>query len=97
MSGSSSSSRNSNHISRYKWIALFWIALAELFALSLWFSASAVLPQLEKEWGMDAVAGSWMTTSVQIGFIIGAVGIALSGISDRFDPRHILHSTLQFG
>ncbi|KWX88849.1 MFS transporter, partial [Paenibacillus riograndensis] len=97
MSGSGSSSRNGKNTSRYKWWALFWIALAELFALSLWFSASAVLPQLEKEWGMDAVAGSWMTTSVQIGFIIGAVVVALSGISDRFDPRRIFAIASVFG
>lgn len=72
-----------------RWLALFWIALAELFALSLWFSASAVLPQLEKEWGMDAVEGSWLTASVQIGFIFGAITSAFLGFADRFNPRKL--------
>ncbi|MFJ7952816.1 MFS transporter [Lysinibacillus sp. NPDC096418] len=70
-----------------RWKALFWIALAELFALSLWFSASAVLPQLKLEWGMNSVEGSWLTTSVQIGFIFGAIISFLLGLADRFNPR----------
>ncbi|WP_416828696.1 MFS transporter [Ectobacillus polymachus] len=72
-----------------RWLALFWIAIAELFALSLWFSASAVLPQLEKEWGMDAVQGSWLTSSVQIGFIFGAIISAFLGLADRVNPRKL--------
>ena len=35
-----------------RWRALTWLSLAELFALSLWFSASAVLPALSREWGL---------------------------------------------
>lgn len=73
----------------YKWRALFWISLAELFALSLWFSASAVLPQLERQWGMSATEGSWMTTSVQIGFIVGAICSAFLSLADRYNPRKI--------
>ncbi|WP_342601928.1 MFS transporter [Peribacillus sp. FSL E2-0159] len=80
-----------------RWRALFWIALAELFALSLWFSASAVLPQLERQWGMSATEGSWMTTSVQIGFIVGAICSAFLGLADRYNPRKIFAISCIFG
>ncbi|MGM0878763.1 MAG: MFS transporter [Bacillota bacterium] len=80
-----------------RWRALFWIALAELFTLSLWFSASAVLPQLERQWGMSATEGSWMTTSVQIGFIVGAICSAFLGLADRYNPRKIFVIASIFG
>ncbi|PES33083.1 MFS transporter [Priestia megaterium] len=80
-----------------RWRALFWIALAELFALSLWFSASAVLPQLERQWGMSAAEGSWMTTSVQVGFVIGAICFAFLGLADRYNPRKIFAIACIFG
>lgn len=65
------------------------LALAELLAMTLWFSASAVVPQLTVEWTLTAAQQSWMTMSVQIGFVIGALGSALFTISDRFDARHV--------
>lgn len=80
-----------------RWKALFLIALAELFALSLWFSASAVLPQLKHQWGMSATEGSWMTTSVQVGFIIGAICFAFLGLADRYNPRKIFAIACIFG
>ncbi|WP_245622803.1 MFS transporter [Lysinibacillus contaminans] len=72
-----------------RWFALGWIAIAELFALSMWFSASAILPQLEKEWGMSAVEGSWITLAVQIGFIVGAIISAFLGLADRFNVKKL--------
>jgi hypothetical protein len=33
-----------------RWWALVYLSIAELFALSLWFSATAVLPALSSEW-----------------------------------------------
>jgi len=35
-----------------RWKALGLLSLAELLALSLWFSASAVLPALSREWAL---------------------------------------------
>ena len=36
-------------------------------------SASAVVPQLTAEWGLDASQRSWMTMSVQLGFVAGTL------------------------
>lgn len=36
------------------WIALIWIGLAELCALSLWFSASVIAPELIQIWNLSS-------------------------------------------
>ncbi|WP_366923064.1 MFS transporter [Metallumcola ferriviriculae] len=72
-----------------RWTALAWIAISELFALSLWFSASAILPELTKVWNLNSSMQAWVTASVQIGFITGALSSSLFGIADRFNARKI--------
>jgi len=59
------------------------VSLAEVLAMSLWFSASAVVPQLEAEWSLSGGQQSWLTMSVQLGFVFGALAIASSGLADR--------------
>ncbi len=41
--------------------------------MGLWFSASAVVPQLTVEWSLSGAEQSWMTMSVQVGFVVGAL------------------------
>ena len=55
---------------------LLLVSLAELLAMSLWFSASAVVPQLGIEWALGAAGKAWLTMSVQLGFVVGAVGLS---------------------
>jgi len=68
---------------------LWLLALAELLVMSLWFSASAVVPQLTTEWDLTAAQQSWMTMSVQVGFVVGALASAISGLSDRMNPSYL--------
>lgn len=68
---------------------LLIIALASLLAKSLWFSASAVVPQLTAAWQLDSGQQAWLTMSVQLGFVVGAAVSALSNLADRYDPRHV--------
>ncbi|MDX1690991.1 MAG: MFS transporter [Acidimicrobiia bacterium] len=65
------------------------IAAAELLVLTLWFSATAVAPQLGDLWGLDSTGTSALTLAVQIGFVTGALGLAIGGLPDRFPSRHI--------
>lgn len=68
---------------RTKWRYLLLLALAELLAMGLWFSASAVVPQLTAEWALTGAQQSWMTMSVQIGFVVGALlsaGLTLADV-----------------
>lgn len=63
--------------------ALFLLALVELLAMSVWFSASAVVPALAAAWELSASSQAWLTMSVQIGFVAGALGLAVLNLADR--------------
>jgi MFS family permease len=68
------------------WRVLFLLSLAELLAMSLWFTGTAVLPQVTTIWHSDLALGSWLTIAVQIGFAVGAVTFALFNVPDIFSP-----------
>jgi MFS family permease len=70
-----------------KWPTLLLLALAELLAMSVWFSASAVVPALTVAWRLDDAGRAWLTLSVQIGFAVGALGSALLSLADRIASR----------
>jgi MFS family permease len=72
-----------------RWKALYLISISVLFALSLWFSASAILPELKVAWNLNSFTASWVTSSVQIGFIVGALISSLLGIPDRYNSRKV--------
>ena len=69
------------------WRNLILLAIAELLAMALWFSASAVLPQLSEVWQLTEGQRSWMTMSVQVGFVVGALLSAVLNIADRMPAR----------
>jgi MFS family permease len=66
------------------------IALVEVLGLSVWFSATAAVPTLRAEWGIGATGAVWLTASVQIGFVTGAIGSALFHLADRVTPQKML-------
>lgn len=70
-----------------KWRSLASLAAAAVLALALWFSASAVVPALQREIGLSAFQASAFTSAVQIGFVAGTLGSALLGLADRLDLR----------
>lgn len=80
-----------------RWMALFLITLAELCALSLWFSASAVVPQLEQVWHVGTNYGAWITAVVQIGFVVGAATSTIFSMADRFNSRHLFSISAVLG
>jgi len=73
----------------HKWRTLWLLALAELLAMSLWFSASAVVPQLTQEWSLTSGQQSWLTMSVQIGFVVGALTSTLLTLADRVSAQRL--------
>jgi MFS family permease len=68
---------------------LFMAASSQLLVLTLWFSASAVAPQLQSEWGLSVAAASWLTLAVQIGFVIGALTSAFFNLPDLIPARRM--------
>jgi MFS family permease len=65
------------------------VAAAALLVLTLWFSASAVAPQLEGLWDLSRARSAGLTQAVQIGFVVGALALAASGIPDAVGARRI--------
>ncbi len=66
-----------------KWRQVALLALAETLAMALWFSGSAVVPQLTEAWNLSGAGQAWMTMSVQLGFVVGALASALLNLADR--------------
>lgn len=72
---------------RQKWRTLLLLSLAELLAMAVWFSASAVVPALTEAWSLSEGGRAWLTMSVQIGFVVGALGSATLNLADRLPAR----------
>ena len=73
---------------KFKSVSL--IAIAQVLALATWFSASAVVPSLRAEFDLGDVQASLFTSSVQAGFVVGAITSALLSLPDRYDPRRLM-------
>jgi MFS family permease len=73
-----------------RWAALFKIAVGILFAMSLWFSASAVSPALREEWSLSPSALAWLTLAVQLGFVVGTLVSAFLNLPDVVPLRGLI-------
>lgn len=65
------------------------IVVAQLFGTSLWFSANSAADDLALRWGLQATDIGTLTNSVQLGFILGTLAFAISGLADRFPASRI--------
>ena len=66
------------------------LSVAAVFCMSLWFVSAAILPELVAEGGLGPGRAAALSSAVQIGFVLGALGLAIHGTADRFDPRAVL-------
>src|SRR3954464_3301568 len=57
--------------------------------MSLWFTGTAVLPQLSLLWASGIPVTSWLTIAVQLGFVAGALVISIFNLSDIFRPTRV--------
>src|SRR5689334_2512520 len=69
------------------WSALALLATAELLGMSLWFTASAVSPELQRIWHLSSSQAGWLTTAVQLGFVGGTAVAALLNLADVLPSR----------
>ena len=65
------------------------IVIAQLFGTSLWFSANSAGDDLMRSWALQTADIGRLTIAVQLGFILGTLGFALSGLADRFAASRI--------
>ena len=65
------------------------LAVAQLCGMAPWFSASAVAPALTAAWRLGPSGTAWLTISVQLGFVAGALVSATLTLSDRWSARRL--------
>jgi MFS family permease len=63
------------------------IALAELLGMSVWFAANAVAPQLALRWTLSPSETGWLSTVVQLGFVLGTALAAVLNLADTLSSR----------
>lgn len=81
---------------RPRWI-LPIIVLSQFAGTSLWFAGNAVLPELQREWNLRADAIGYITSAVQLGFILGTLVFAFFAVSDRYSPRIVFFACSLLG
>jgi len=65
------------------------IVVAQLFGTSLWFSANSAADDLIRTWGIAPADIGTLTNAVQLGFILGTLTFAVSGLADRYPASRI--------
>jgi MFS family permease len=73
-----------------RWRTLAILAAALLLAFAPWFSASAVGPLLQADWGLGRLDLPLLTIAVQLGFAAGALTLAASGAADVVPARFLM-------
>jgi MFS family permease len=71
------------------------IAVVQVAALSCWFSASAVAPGMQRDLDLGATGAVLLTSSVQVGFVVGAISSAALNLADRV-PTAVLYAMSAF-
>lgn len=80
-----------------KWPQLSLLSFATFLVLALWFSASAVAPELAIAWDLDGGTQAWLTMSVQLGFAVGALTSGALNLADRVPTRVLIAASGLFG
>lgn len=73
-----------------KLTALILLCTAVVFGLAPWFATSAALPDMVREGAISPTRQALLSSMVQAGFVVGALGTAITGLPDRFDPRRVM-------
>ncbi len=80
-----------------KRVSVAIIAICQVAAMALWFSASAVTPALAAEFHLSYFSQAALTSGVQAGFVIGCLASAILGLPDRVDPRRLFAASAVVG
>lgn len=78
-------------------LSIFLIVVCQIAAMALWFSASAAVPSLLESGQLSTDAAAALTSAVQIGFVVGTLASAASGLADRFDSRVLFSAAALLG
>ena len=70
-----------------RWRSLALVSVAMLLSLSAWMTATALGPELQQRWGLTASQVGWLTTIVQLGFVVGTAVGAVLNLADVLSSR----------
>ncbi len=65
--------------------------------MTLWFSVSAVGPELATARGLSGAETAWLTNAVQLGFVVGALLSARFTVPDVIKPRYLFSASALVG
>ena len=65
------------------------IILSQFACTTIWFAGNAVMADLQQDWHLPEGSLGYVTSAVQVGFIIGTLIFAVLAIADRFSPRKV--------
>jgi MFS family permease len=69
-------------------LTLAALVLAQFMGTSLWFAGNAAAPELEQLLGQSGLV-PWITSAVQLGFIVGTFFYAVFQLADRYSPSTV--------
>jgi MFS family permease len=73
------------------------IVAAQLFGTSLWFSPNSAAADLVRDWSLTSAQFGWLTSATQLGFIVGTLAFAVSGLADRYPASRIFATCALLG
>ncbi len=69
------------------------IIVAQFLGTSLWFVGNAVVDEVATQWPEVSGAVGWLTSSVQLGFIVGTLVYAVFALADRFAAHRVFFAS----
>ncbi len=66
------------------------VSIAQLFGMTLWFSATAITPRLIAEYDIAPNHAAWLTMAVQAGFVAGTLVSAVANLADLLNARVLM-------
>jgi MFS family permease len=93
--GSETSSGKDSGVER--WGILTLLSVAELLGMSVWFTASAIGPELQLRWALSDSQVGWLTTAVQLGFVAGTAVASVLNLADLVPSRRFFSATAILG
>lgn len=70
-----------------KWSSVTLITISQVLSLSLWFSATAIIPSIIQNIPLTDFQSSLLSSSVTIGFIVGTIASSVFGLADKLNAK----------
>jgi MFS family permease len=70
-----------------RWRQLALLAVVQVCGMSVWFAATAVAPALRERLALSSGQSAWLTSGVQLGFVVGTLVAAIGNLADILPMR----------